>query len=135
MRRNFLHEASGQLAKTHSRLAIENLTVINLASNRCLSRAIADAAWAEFGRQLSYKTAWLGAELVVCDRWFPSSKTCSRCGKLKQKMTLAERLLRCDHCGLVIDRDRNAAANLAAWAERAAGNNAPGGEGAGHRCE
>jgi hypothetical protein len=85
---------------------------------RRLARAIADAAWAEFGRQLSYKAAWLGAELVVCDRWFPSSKTCSRCGRLKEHMTLAERVLRCDGCGLVIDRDRNAAANLAAWAER-----------------
>jgi putative transposase len=118
VRRNFLHEVSSQLAKTHSRLAIEDLTVINLAANRRLARAIADAAWAEFGRQLSYKAAWLGAELVVCDRWFPSSKTCSRCGRLKEHMTLAERVLRCDGCGLVIDRDRNAAANLAAWAER-----------------
>jgi putative transposase len=75
IRRNFLHEVSSHLAKTHSRLAIEDLTVSNLAANRLLARAIADAAWAEFARQLSYKAAWLGAVLVVCDRWFPSSKT------------------------------------------------------------
>jgi putative transposase len=144
-RRNFLHEVSSQLAKTHSRLAIEDLAVTNLVANRRLARAIADAGWAELARQLSYKEAWLGGELLVCDRWFPSTKTCSRCGKLKQQMTLAERILRCDGCGLTIDRDRNAAANLAAWAERvhaqapdrqAGGRatNAPGGEGAGHRC-
>jgi putative transposase len=118
IRRNFLHEVSSQLTKTHSRLAIEDLTVINLAANHLLARAIADASWAEFGRQLSYKASWLGAELVVCDRWFPSSKACSRCGRLKEQMRLAERVFRCDGCGLVIERDRNAAANLAAWAER-----------------
>ena len=143
-RRNFLHEVSSQLAKTHSRLAIEDLAVANLVANRRLARAIADAGWAELARQLSYKAAWHRGELVVCDRWFPSTRTCSRCGTLKQQMTLSERVLRCDDCGLTIDRDRNAAANLAAWAERvhaqapdrqAGGRatNAPGGEGAGHR--
>jgi putative transposase len=145
-RRNFLHEVSSQLAKTHSRLAIEDLAVTNLAANRRLARAIADAGWAELARQLSYKTVWLGGELVVCDRWFPSTKTCSKCGTLKEQLTLAERVLRCDGCGLAIDRDRNAAANLAAWAERmnaqapdrqAGGRvtKAPGGEGAGHLCD
>jgi putative transposase len=144
VRRSFLHGVSSQLAKTHSQLAIENLAVANLAANRRIARAVADAAWAELARQLSYKAAWLGAELVVCDRWFPSTKTCSRCGRLKEQMPLAERVFCCDGCGLFIDRDRNAAANLAAWAEnnhaqapdRQAGGratNAPGGEGAGHR--
>ena len=99
---------------------------------------------AELTRQLGYKAAWFGAELVVGDRWFPSTKTCSRCGLVKQQMGLAERIFRCGGCGLGIDRDRNAAANLAVWAEhhhaqapdRQAGGrviNAPGGEGAGHR--
>ena len=143
-RRTFLHEVSSQLAKTHSRLAIEDLAVSNLVANRRLARAIADAGWAELARQLSYKALWLGGELLVCDRWFPSTKTCSSCGKPKEQMTLAERVLCCDGCGIIIDRDRNAAANLAAWAERvhaqapdrqAGGRatNAPGGEGAGHR--
>jgi putative transposase len=117
-RRSFLHEVSSQLTKTHGRLAIEDLAVLNLAANRRLARAISDAAWAEFARQLTYKALWLGGELVVCDRWFPSTRTCSRCGRLKEQMKPTERVLCCDGCGLVIDRDRNAAANLAAWAER-----------------
>jgi putative transposase len=147
IRRSFQHQVSSQLAKTHSRLAIENLATANLIRNRHLGRAIADAGWAELARQLTYKTAWFGGELVVCDRWFPSTKTCSCCGAVKQQMGLADRIFRCEGCGLVMDRDRNAAANLAAWAEaasmaaaqapdRQAGGrvtNAPGGEGAGGR--
>jgi putative transposase len=143
VRRHFLHEVSSQLVQTHDRLCLEDLTVANLMSNRRLARAIGDAAWAELVRQLTYKSAWVGAELVVCDRWFASTRTCSRGGVTKQ-MGLAERTFCCAGCGLVIDRDRNAAANLAAWAERfhaqapdrqAGGRviNAPGGEGAGHR--
>ena len=117
IRRSFLHQVSSQLAKTHSRLAIENLTVANLIRNRYLSRAIADAGWAELARQLAYKTAWFGGELVVCDRWFASTRTCSACGGRKPEMSLAERIFSCEACGLVLDRDRNAAANLAVWAE------------------
>jgi putative transposase len=143
-RRSFLHEVSSQLAKTHDRLCLEDLAVANLMTNRRLARAIGDAAWTELGRQLRYKSTWLGAELVVCDRWFPSTKTCSGCGLVKDHLGLAERTFCCERCGLVMDRDCNAAANLAAWAERfharvpdrqAGGrvNNAPGGEGAGRR--
>ena len=147
IRRSFLHEVSSQLAQTHSGLAVEDLPVANLIRNRHLARAITDAAWAEFARQLRYKTAWRGGELVVCDRWFPSTKTCSVCGRVVEQLALRTRTFHCGACGLVMDRDRNAAANLAAWAERAtiktarvpdrqAGGwvtHAPGGEGAGHR--
>jgi putative transposase len=147
VRQTFLHEVSSQLVKTHDRLCLEDLAVANLLTNRHLARAIADAAWAEFARQLSYKAAWFGAELVVSNRWFASSKTCSRCRRINQHLRLAERIFRCDACGLVADRDCNAAANLAAWAETAdtAGAQAPdrqaggrvtnalGGEGASHR--
>jgi putative transposase len=146
-RRSFLHEVSTRLVKTHDRLCLEDLTVANLIRNRHLAREISDAGWAEFARQLSYKAAWFRAELMICDRWFPSTKTCSRCQTVKRRMRLDERVFCCDGCGLVTDRDRNAAANLAAWAEaaslaaaqapdRQAGGrvtNAPGGEGAGHR--
>jgi putative transposase len=118
VRRTFLHEVSSQLVKTHDRLALEGLAVANLMANRRLARAIGDAGWAELARQVTYKAAWFGAELVICDRWFPSTRTCSRCGTVKPQMGLAERTFRCDGCELVIDRDRNAAANLAAWAER-----------------
>ena len=147
IRRSFLHEVSRQLAQTHSGLAVEDLPAANLIRNRHLARAITDAAWAEFARQLRYKTAWLGGELVVCYRWFPSTKTCSACGRVAERLALRTRTFHCGACGLVMDRDRNAAANLAAWAERAtietarvpdrqAGGwvtHAPGGEGAGHR--
>jgi putative transposase len=143
-RRSFLHQVSSQLVKTHDRLCLEDLAVANLIGNRHLARAIGDAAWTELARQLTYKAAWFGAELVACDRWFPSTKTCSRCGTVKQEIGLADRSYCCDGCGLAIDRDRNAAANLAAWAEqshaqvpdRQAGGratNAPGGQGTGHR--
>jgi putative transposase len=142
MRRSFLHEVSSQLVKTHDRLCLEDLAVANLIRNKHLARAIADAGWAELGRQLAYKQAWHGGQVLVADRWFASTRTCSRCGRVKDRMGLAERWFRCDACGLAMDRDRNAAANLAAWAERqhvqapdrqAGGRvaNAPGGKGAG----
>ena len=146
VRRSFLHEVSSQLVKTHDRLCLEDLAIANLVRNQHMARAIGDAAWAEFARQVGYKAAWFGAELVVADRWFPSTKTCSRCRKVNHELRLAERVFCCHRCGLVIDRDRNAATNLATWAEaaqlairapaRQAGGrvtNAPGGEGAGRR--
>jgi len=106
VRRHFLHEVSSQLVQTHDRLCLEDLSVANLMANRRLARAIGDAAWAELARQLTYKSAWFGTELVVCDRWFPSTKTCSTCGMVKQQLKLANRVFRCAGCGLVIDRDR-----------------------------
>jgi putative transposase len=115
-RRSFLHQVSTQLAKTHGKLVIEDLNVAGLGRSTRLARAIGDAAWAEFARQLAYKTAWLGGELVTCDRWFPSTRTCSRCRTVERPMPLSERTFHCGACGLVADRDRNAAANLAAWA-------------------
>jgi len=143
-RHGFLHEVSAWLVQTHDRLCLEDLAVANLLRNHHLARGISDAGWAELARQLSYKAGWLGAELVVCDRWFPSTKTCSRCQTVKRQIRLDERLFHCGRCGLTMDRDRNAAANLAAWAERqhaqlpdrqAGGRvtNALGGEGAGRR--
>ncbi len=79
-----------------------------------LNRALLDVAPGELRRQLSYKCAWFGSALVVADRWYPSSKTCSACGPRKPSLPLAERTYRCERCGLVIDRDANAALNLAA---------------------
>ena len=144
VRRSFLHEVSSRLVQTHDRLCLEDLAVANLVRNRHLARAISDAGWADFARKLAYKQAWRGGQVMIADRWLPSTRTCSRCGLVKQRMGLAERVFSCDRCGLTLDRDRNAAANLAAWAERqharapdrqAGGRviNAPGGEGAGHR--
>ena len=81
--------------------------------NRHLSKAIADASFAELRRQLEYKCLWYGVNLVVADRFYPSSKTCSACGHVKPLLRLAERRFACEKCGAVIDRDFNASLNLA----------------------
>jgi putative transposase len=92
---------------------IEDLTVRNMVKNRSLARAISDAAWTQFRSLLEYKAAWYGREVVVVDRFFPSSKLCSSCGTLQMEMPLSVRSWTCD-CGTVHDRDVNAARNLLA---------------------
>src|SRR5579884_3660120 len=79
---------------------------------RRLARSLADRAFGTLRWQLGYKTSWRGGQLIVADRFFPSSKTCSACGMVKAKLSLAERVFTCEGCGLVIDRDVNAARNL-----------------------
>jgi putative transposase len=116
IRRHFLHQVSGALVKTHDRLVIENLNISGMLANHRLAQAISDAGWAEFARQLGYKQAWRGGELVVADRWYPSSKLCPQCGAINSDLTLAHRVFTCD-CGHSADRDVNAAINLAHWAE------------------
>lgn len=115
-RRDHLHKLTTQLVREHDVIVIEDLAVKNMLRNHRLARHIAAASWAELRRQLTYKTAWTGKTLVVADRWFASSKTCSGCGAAKAKLALSERTYRCTACGLVIDRDLNAARNLAALA-------------------
>jgi len=115
-RMDFLHRSSSALVKTHDHLCLEDLAVANLVRNRHLARGISDAGWAMFRRMVTYKAAWYGTELLVAPRWFPSSKTCSSCGWHWAEMGLKDRVFRCPHCRLVMDRDRNAAVNLAAWA-------------------
>jgi putative transposase len=116
-RRHVLHQVSNQLVKNHDKLILEDLNITGMTSNRKLSRAISDAAWGELARQITYKQAWRGGQVMVADRWFPSSKTCSSCGTLRKDLTLKDRTFECRKCGHVMDRDLNAAANLAAWAE------------------
>ncbi|WP_454853469.1 RNA-guided endonuclease InsQ/TnpB family protein [Promicromonospora soli] len=116
-RQHFLHQVSNQLVKTHDRLVLEDLNITGIMSNRRLARAVGDAAWGELARQITYKQAWRGGRVLVADRWFASSKTCSSCGTLRKDLTLKERTFECHSCGHVMDRDLNAAANLAAWAE------------------
>nr|WP_272937155.1 RNA-guided endonuclease TnpB family protein [Scytonema sp. HK-05] len=96
----------------HGTVVIENLNVSGMLANHKLAKAIADMSFFEFRRQLTYKCQLYGSKLVVVDRWFPSSKTCSNCGTKKETLGLNERVFECGHCGFVIDRDLNAAINL-----------------------
>ena len=114
VRRHFLHQVCKPLVKTHDRLVLEDLNVSGMLANHHLARAISDAGWAEFARILAYKHTWRGGQLVVADRWYPSSKLCGQCGTVRSDLTLADRVFTCD-CGHTADRDTNAATNLARW--------------------
>ncbi len=112
IRKDTLHKLTTLLAKNHGTIVIEDLNVSGMLANHKLAKAIADMSFFEFRRQLTYKCELYGSKLVVVDRWFPSSKTCSNCGTKKQTLTLNERVFECGHCGFKIDRDLNAAINL-----------------------
>ena len=114
--RDFLHKTTTRLARTKSAIAVETLHVRGMVTNRRLARAISDAGFGEFVRQLDYRTAWYGSRLWRADRWFPSSKTCGNpcCGRVNRALVLADRVWRCSACGTVHDRDGNAAGNLLA---------------------
>jgi putative transposase len=113
LRRDALHKLTTRLAIEYGTVVVEQLNVAGMVRNHRLARALSDAGVAELRRQLGYKTTWYGSRLVVADRFYPSSKTCSACGWVKAKLTLAERSFICEACGLRIDRDLNAACNLA----------------------
>jgi IS605 OrfB family transposase len=112
VRRDFLHELSTQLVKNHGPLVIEDLCTAGMMKTR-LARSVADSAWGLFGSMLTYKASWYGATLVVADRFFPSTRRCSACGVLGDKLDLSTRFFRCSRCGHAADRDTNAAVNLA----------------------
>ena len=107
-----LHKPTTRPTRKYSDISIEDLHVAGMVKNRHHAKSISDAAFGEFRRQLEYKTARSGAALHVVDRWFASSQTCSKCGSVKAKLSLAERTYRCDSCGLTMDRDLNAAINI-----------------------
>jgi putative transposase len=115
-----LHKLSTSLATEHGIVVVEQLNIAGMLRNRRLARALADAGLAELRRQLGYKTTWYGSRLVVADRFYPSSKTCSACGWVKAKLSLSERTFSCEACGLRVDRDLNAARNLAKLAQHVA---------------
>lgn len=111
IRLDSIHKLTTYLVKNHNRIVIEDLNVSGMVKNHNLASAILDGGFFEFRRQLEYKSEWNNVELVIADRWFASSKTCSCCGH-KQDMPLKKRLFICEKCGLIIDRDLNAAINL-----------------------
>jgi putative transposase len=112
VRADALHKATTDLARRYETIVCEDLNVAGLLANTRLARAISDQGFGTARRMLAYKTTWHGGRLVVADRWYPSSKTCSGCGTVKTKLPLSERSYRCDHCGLTLGRDVNAARNL-----------------------
>ncbi|MET9895749.1 RNA-guided endonuclease TnpB family protein [Streptomyces sp. NPDC006465] len=112
-RRDHLHKVSTRLVRENQTVVIEDLAVRNMVKNGKLARAISDAAWRELRGMLEYKCAWYGRELVVIDRWFPSSKLCGACGTVRAKLELNVREWTCG-CGVVHDRDVNAAQNVRA---------------------
>ncbi|HET8905726.1 MAG TPA: RNA-guided endonuclease TnpB family protein [Ktedonobacterales bacterium] len=132
-RANTLHQLTSRLAKTKAVVVIEDLHVAGMLKNHHLAQAIGDVGFGEFRRQLTYKAAWYGCRVVVASRWEPSSKTCSGCGWVDDDLSLADRTFRCERCGLLLDRDLNAAINLEklagsspdsqnAWGEASAGH-------------
>ncbi|WP_444963399.1 RNA-guided endonuclease InsQ/TnpB family protein [Nocardiopsis sp. M1B1] len=115
-RRDFLHKLTTRLVRENQAVVIEDLSVSNMVKNRRLSRAISDAAWRELRTMLEYKCTWYGRDLVVVDRFFPSSKLCSTpgCGYVHASLPLRVRMWTCPSCGVAHDRDVNAANNLRA---------------------
>jgi len=110
-RRDHLHKLTTRLVRENQTVVIEDLAVRNMIKNHNLARAIADTSWSQLRELLNYKCRWYGRELVVVDRWYPSSKTCSACGTVTASMPLHLRIWRCG-CGAVHDRDLNAARNI-----------------------
>jgi putative transposase len=113
-RGDYLHRASARLVCENDVIVIEDLAVKSMVRNRRLARAISECGWGEFRRQLEYKCQRRGRELVVINRWYPSSKTCSACGHLLAELPLSTRHWTCPRCGIRHDRDINAAKNILA---------------------
>jgi putative transposase len=120
-RQDFLHRTSTTLVRQADVIVIEDLAVANMVRNHKLARAISDCGWGEFRRQLEYKAARAGRVLVVVDRWYPSSKTCSACGHLLTELSLSTRHWTCPGCRTRHDRDHNAAKNILAAGRAVAG--------------
>jgi putative transposase len=116
IRLNHIHQATTALAKTKpSRIVMENLNVNGMMKNRHLSKAIGEQGFNLFLTTLAYKCAFYGIELVKAERFYPSSKTCCKCGCIKKDLKLSERIFKCPVCGNEIDRDYQASINLSEY--------------------
>ena len=127
-RTDFLHKASTGLVRDYDVIVLEDLAVKNMVRNRTLAKAISDCGWGTFRAMLEYKAARYGRRVIVIDRWYPSSKTCSACGYLLASLSLKTRTWQCPSCGTRHDRDINAAKNILAAGLAVAGGNP------GHAC-
>jgi len=115
IRKNAIHQATTVIVKKYDKIVIETLKPENMVKNHKLAQALSDVSFGEISRQLAYKSKWMGKELVKAEQWFASTKTCSCCGHKKESIKLSKRIYKCDNCGLEIDRDLNAAKNLAKY--------------------
>jgi putative transposase len=122
-RTDFLHKTSTRIIRNHDVIVIEDLNVSGMVRNHTLARAISDCGWGEFRRMVEYKADRYGRHLIVTDRWYPSSKTCSACGHLLATLSLSTRTWQCPSCGTRHDRDINAAKNILAAGLAVAGGN------------
>jgi putative transposase len=111
-RRDFLHQLSTRLIRENQTICVESLAIKNMVNNHHLAKAISDVGWSEFVSQLEYKAAWYGRNLVKIEKWYPSSRRCFDCGHILDSLTLDVRVWTCPECGVVHDRDINAAQNI-----------------------
>lgn len=132
---DFAHKLSKKLVDEYEVIGLEDLNVAGMLRNRKLARRIAHASFGRLKVFTNYKAEWYGSELIMIDRFYPSSKTCSKCGMVKAKLSLKERVYYCDDsdCGLIMDRDLNAALNIKKVAAQSCGEaiNGQGDESAG----
>lgn len=111
-RNDFLHNVTTLLINNYDIICIEDLNVSGMLSNHKLAKSISDTSFSIFRSMLEYKCNWYGKKLVVIDRFYPSSKTCSKCGWKKEDLALSDRVFKCENCGMEIDRDLNVAINI-----------------------
>lgn len=117
IRQNYLHQTTSEIVKREpSFICIEDLNVKSMTKNRHLSKSIQQQCFGEFRRQIEYKSAWNNIQVIIADRFFPSSKLCICCGSIKKDLKLSDRIYKCE-CGNVIDRDYQAALNLKRYGE------------------
>ena len=112
VRQDFQHKTTHNMITKYDGFVLEDLNIKGMLKNHCLAKAISDAAWHEWKRQLKYKSEWNNKLFLQIDRWEPSSKTCSDCGWYNLNLTLSDREFVCMNCGVVHDRDENAAINI-----------------------
>jgi putative transposase len=123
IRQNYIHQTtSGIVSRKPKFVVLEDLNVYGMMKNRHLAKAVQDQGFYEFRRQIEYKCTWNNILLIIADRFFPSSKTCSCCGAIKRDLTLKDRVFICPECGFTIDRDLQAAINLAKYGEKQINN-------------
>lgn len=114
IRQNYLHQITNRVVKFRPRrVVVEDLNIKGMMKNKHLAKSIQEQKFYEFSRQMEYKCQFNGIEFVKADRFYPSSKKCSSCGTIKRHLKLKDRIYVCDHCGLIINRDKNAGINLA----------------------